>query len=72
MKSLRTLFHLGLLIGLAVEFPAWPATAQTTSPKETQAAAPALRKLTGDDAKKAEELDKAIEVASRPTAGTTR
>jgi tetratricopeptide (TPR) repeat protein len=56
-------FRLGLLVGLIVELPAWPATAQTTSPKGSQPAAPALRKLTGDDAKKAEELEKAIATA---------
>ena len=63
MKALRIVFRLGLLIGLATEIPALPATAQTTSPKETQPPAPGLRKLTGDDAKRAEELDKAIEAA---------
>jgi hypothetical protein len=56
MKALHILFRLGLLIGIAVEFPGWPALAQTTSSKETQPAAPGLRRLTGDDAKRAQEL----------------
>ena len=38
-------------------------TAQTPSPKETPPQPQGLRKLTGDDAKRAEELDKAIEAA---------
>ena len=63
MKALRVVFRLGLLIGLGIEIPGLPATAQTTSPKEAQPPAPGLRKLTGDDAKRAEELDKAIEAA---------
>jgi hypothetical protein len=63
MKSLHVVFRLGLVIAIAVEFPDRPAIAQTTSTKENQAAAPALRKLTGDDAKKALELDKAIDAA---------
>jgi tetratricopeptide (TPR) repeat protein len=63
MKALRMVYRLGLLIGLAVEFPGLPATAQTTSPKEAHPPAPGLRKLTGDDAKRADELDKVIEAA---------
>ena len=63
MKALRIVFRLGLLIGLGIEIPGPPTTAQTTSPKEAQPPAPGLRKLTGDDARRAEELDKAIEAA---------
>jgi len=63
MKSLRVMFRLGLLIGLGIEIPGLPATAQTTSPTETQPPAPALRKLTGEDARRAEELITAIEAA---------
>jgi len=63
MKALRVVFRLGLLIGLGLEIPGLPTTAQTTSPKEAQPLAPGLRKLTGDDARRAEELDKAIEAA---------
>ena len=63
MKALRVVFRLGLLIGLGIAIPGSPTTAQTTSPKEAQPPAPGLRKLTGDDAKRAEELDKAIEAA---------
>src|SRR5271157_2567521 len=63
MRTLRVLFRLGLLIGLWVEFPGLPATAQTTSAKEAQPPAPELRKLTGDDARRAAELDKAVEAA---------
>ena len=63
MKSLRIVFRLGLLIGLGIAIPGLPATAQTTSPKEAQPPAPGLQKLTGADARRAEELDKAIEAA---------
>ena len=63
MKALRIVFRLGLVIGLGIAIPGLPTTAQTTSPKEAQPPAPGLRKLTGDDAKRAEELDKAIEAA---------
>ncbi len=63
MKALRIVFRLGLLIGLGIAIPGLPTTAQTTSPKEAQPPAPGLRKLTGDDAKRAEELDKAIAAA---------
>ena len=60
IKVLRKVFRAGLLIGIAVQYPAWPAIAQTTSPKGSQPVAPSLRELAGDDAKKAEELRKAI------------
>ena len=63
MKALRIVFQLGLLIGLAIASPGLPASAQTASPMEAQPPTPALRKLTGDDARRAQELDKAIEAA---------
>jgi tetratricopeptide (TPR) repeat protein len=65
MKALRVVFRLGLLIGLGIEIPGLPTSAQTTSPKEAQPPAPGLRKLTGDDARRAEELEKAIEAAEK-------
>src|SRR5271166_1712056 len=63
MRALRVAFRLGLLIGLWVVFPSMCSTAQTTPPKEAQPPAPGLRKLSGDDVKRAEELDKAIDAA---------
>jgi len=46
--------------------PALPSTAQTTSPKDGQPAAPGLRKLTGENEKRAkqlnEQIDKALEL----------
>ena len=48
MKALRIVFRMGLLIGLGLEFPGWPTTAQTTSPKEAQPQASGLRKPIGD------------------------
>jgi len=63
MNALRVVFRLGLLIVLGIEVAGLPTTAQTTSPKEAGPPARGLRKLTGDDAKRAEELDKAIVAA---------
>jgi len=63
MNALRVVFRLWLLIGLGLEIPGSPTTAQTASPKEARPPAPGLRKLTGDDARRAEELDKAIEAS---------
>ena len=63
MKSLCIVFPLVLPIGLVFEITALPAAAQTASPKDSPPAAPGLRKLTGEDAKRAEELDKAIDAA---------
>jgi len=63
MKALRVVFRLGLLIGLGIQIPGLPTSAQTASPKDAQPTAPGLRKLTDDDARRAEELDKAIEAA---------
>ncbi len=61
MKALRVLFRLGLLIGLGIQIPGLPTTAQTTSPKPEQSTAPGLRKLTGDDEKRAKQLDEQID-----------
>ena len=36
MNALRIVFRLGLLIGLGIEIPGLPTTAQTTPPKEAQ------------------------------------
>jgi len=63
MKALRVVFRLGLLIGLGIEIPGLSTTAQTTSPKETQPPAPGSRMLTGDDARRAEEPNEAIDAA---------
>jgi CHAT domain-containing protein len=63
MKALRALSRLGLLIGFGIVIPGLSATAQTVSSKEAQPIAPGLRKLTGDDARRAEELDQAIAAA---------
>jgi tetratricopeptide (TPR) repeat protein len=63
MKALHIALWLGLLIGLWSELLGLPTRAQTTSPKEAQPAAPGLQKLTGDDAKRAEELGKSIGAA---------
>jgi tetratricopeptide (TPR) repeat protein len=60
MKALRVVCRLGLLIGLAIAIP--PATAQTT-PKEAKSQASGSVKLTGDDARRGEELDKAVKEA---------
>jgi tetratricopeptide (TPR) repeat protein len=61
MRTLRVVLHIRLVVGLGTVL--LPATAQTTSQKEVQPTAPGLRRLTGDDAKKAEKLDEAIEAA---------
>ena len=63
MNALRIGFRFGMLIGFGIGIPAFSTTAQTASPNEAQPPAPGLRKLTGDDAKRAEELDKAIAAA---------
>src|SRR5260370_38452586 len=63
MKALGIVLRSGLLIGFAIEILALPATAQTNALAEAQPPAPGLRKLTGDDARRAEELGKAIEEA---------
>jgi tetratricopeptide (TPR) repeat protein len=63
MKVLRVVFRLGMLIGLWIAIPCSPTTAQPTSPKEAQPQSQELRKLTGDNAERAEELDKAVAAA---------
>ncbi len=63
MKALGIVFRLGLLVGSWGVFAGWHAAAQTPAPKEPQPPAPGSRKLTGDDARRAKELDKAIEAA---------
>ena len=63
MKALRVVLRLGLLIGLGIAFSGSPTRPRPRHPKETQSPAPGLRKLTGDDAKRADDLDKAIEAA---------
>jgi tetratricopeptide (TPR) repeat protein len=65
MRTLRVMFRLGLLIGFGIAIPGLPTTAQTPSLKEAQPLAPGLRKLTGDEARRAEELDKSIETAMK-------
>jgi tetratricopeptide (TPR) repeat protein len=65
MKVLRIVFRAVLLVGFGIGIPRSPTTAQTTSSKESQSPAPGLRQLTGDDAKRAEELDKAVEAAQK-------
>jgi len=65
MKADRVVFRLGLLIGLGIAMPPMPTSAQTTSPKEAQPAAPGLRKLTGDDEERAKQLDEQIGKALR-------
>jgi hypothetical protein len=63
MTAFRVILWFGLMIALGIEFSGLPATAQTTPAKEVQPPAPGLRKLTGEDAKRAEELDKAVAAA---------
>ena len=63
MKALRVVLRLGLVIGFGIEIRTLPATAQAASLKDAQPSAPRLRKLSGEDARRAEELDKAIEAA---------
>jgi tetratricopeptide (TPR) repeat protein len=63
MKAFRIVFRLGLLVGFGIGIPGLPTTGQTTSPKDAQPQSQGLPILTGDDAKRAEELDKAIEAA---------
>ncbi len=65
MNALRVVSRSGLLIGFWIVIAGPPATAQTAPPKEVQSPAPGLRKLAGDDARHAGELDKAIEAAMK-------
>ena len=63
LKALRVVLRLGLLSGLGIALSGSPSRAQSTSSKETHSPAPGLRKLTGDDAKRADDLGKAIAAA---------
>jgi tetratricopeptide (TPR) repeat protein len=63
MKTLWILYRLGLLIGFGIGIPALSTAAQTPTPTEAPPHPQGLRNLIGDDAKRAEELDKAIEAA---------
>ncbi|MGO9468901.1 MAG: tetratricopeptide repeat protein [Isosphaeraceae bacterium] len=63
MKALRVAFRLGLLLGLGLAMPVMPTMAQTTPPKGDQPPAPGLIKLTGDDEKRAKQLEEPIDKA---------
>jgi tetratricopeptide (TPR) repeat protein len=63
MNALRWLLLLGLLTVSGSGWTGWPATAQTTAPKEERPSAPGAPRLTGNDARRATELSKAIETA---------
>ncbi len=65
MNALHVVSRSGLLIGSWIVIAGPPATAQTAPPKEVQSPAPGLRKLAGDDARHAGELDKEIEAAMK-------
>ncbi len=65
MKARRVVFRLGLLIGFGLAMPEMPATAQTAPPKEAQPTAPGLRKLAGEDEKRAKQLDEQIDKAMK-------
>ena len=63
MNGLRIVFRLALLIALGIDLSRLPATGQTTPLQEARPPAPGLRRLTGDDARRADGLDKAIDAA---------
>src|SRR6476661_5634817 len=63
MNVLRGTFGVGVLIGLGIELLGRSTTAQTAPLEKAQSPAPGLRRLTGDDAQRAEELRGAIEAA---------
>ncbi len=65
MKALRVVFRLGLLFGLGLAMPRMQATAQTTPPKDAQPLAPGLRKLTGEDERRANQLLEQIDAAQK-------
>ena len=65
MKALRIVYRLGLLFGFGIGIPVLSASAQTASPKGALPQLQGLRKLTGDDARRAEELDKSVVTAAR-------
>ncbi len=60
MRTVRIAFWLLLLVGIGMRLQESIASGQSTSSKETQPRAQASPKLTGDDARRAEELDKAV------------
>jgi tetratricopeptide (TPR) repeat protein len=64
MKRHRVAISLGLLVVSSIGIPGAPTTAQISS-VDAHSTVPGLRKLTGEDTKKAEELDKAIETAQK-------
>src|SRR5271170_5204220 len=49
MRATSKVIQLGLLIGIWIELPVLPTTAQTAPPKEAQPPAPGSQKRTGDD-----------------------
>ncbi len=63
MRLCRTLLSVGMLINVVDAAPASPAIAQTVAAKNAQPIGAGFRKLTGDDAKRAGELDKSIDAA---------
>ncbi len=63
MKALPVKFRLGLLFASFIGTVAQPAAAQNPSPKEAQPPALELRELTGGDATRVEELEKAVKAA---------
>ena len=65
VKAQHVTFLLGLMIWTDIALDGSPVFAQTPTPKEAQPAKPGLRKLTSDDARRAEELNKAIEAARK-------
>ncbi len=65
MKALRALFRLAMMIGLGYATPGMSTTAQTTAAKEAQLPAAGLRKLSGDDEKRAKRLEEQINQAMK-------
>ena len=63
MKALRIVYLLGLLFGFGIGIPVLSASAQTASPKGALPQLQGLRKLTGDDVRRAQELDKSVVTA---------
>ena len=63
MKALRVVLRLGLVLASGIVFSVFPTIAQTTPQKGAQSAAPGLQELSGDDAARASELEKAGEAA---------
>ncbi len=61
--TFRTSVWFGLGVTLAAGIPALSVIAQTPTPKDSQPVAAGLQKLTGENAKRAEELEKAVTTA---------